>query len=125
METIGFFEVVLAVLWAVSSTMIYQRLKARTVELESMLLGELEHSISSVSESIETQLSTIGDHVREAADIDPLDAIELFRQNIINQFMTMGVEWVGNKFGQNMGVHQIETPDAPAEIPGPTLEDFN
>jgi len=93
------------VLWLVSSTMIYQRLKARSVELESMLLGELEQSIATVSNSIETQLATIGNHVREAADIDPLDQIEMFRQNIINQLMSMGVEWVGNKFGQNMGVH--------------------
>ncbi len=115
MESIGFFEVMLAVLWALSSTMIYQRLKARTVELEAMLLSELEESIATVSNSIETQLTSIGNHVREAADIDPLDAIEVFRQNIINQLMSMGVEWVGNKFGQNMGVHQIETPDAPPE----------
>lgn len=118
MEAIGFFEVVLAVLWAVSSTIIYQRLKARTVELESMLLGELEESIATVSNSIETQLTTIGNHVRDAADIDPLDQIEMFRQNIINQLMSMGVEWVGTKFGQNMGVHQIETPDAPPETHG-------
>ena len=124
MESIGFFEVMLAVLWALSSTMIYQRLKARTVELEAMLLSELEESIATVSNSIETQLTSIGNHVREAADIDPLDAIEVFRQNIINQLMSMGVEWVGNKFGQNMGVHQIETADAPPDTQGLPDLDF-
>ena len=124
MVSLGLFEGILAVLWAVTTAMIYQRLQGRIVELESMLLRELEEGIATVGDSIDSQLQKIGETVQQAADIDPLDQIELFRQTIINNLMSMGVEFIGKKFGAQLGVHSIEETEPPASSDGPRLEDF-
>ena len=61
------------------------------------LLEESESNIENLLSSIPQQMIP-----------DAMEQMELMRAGILNNLMNLGVQFVGKKFGLEMGVHQIE-----------------
>lgn len=114
-------EVLLGCLWAISCGFFWYILKRETARIDADVIkawDAFEKQVDSVAVEIRETLTSMEDEVREAVDVDVFEQMELMRQGIINNFLQMGIGFIGKKMGMEMGVHQIEPPDDPPEAHG-------
>jgi len=114
-------EVLLGCLWAISCGFFWHILRRETARIDADVIrawDAFEKQVDSVAVEIRETLASMEDEVREAVDVDVFEQMELMRQGIINNFLQMGIGFIGKKMGMEMGVHQIEPPDDPPETHG-------
>jgi hypothetical protein len=101
-------------LWLLSGGFFWRLLKRETARIDADVLrawDAFEKQVDSVALEIHETLASMEDEVREAVDVDVFEQMEIMRQGIINNFLQMGIGFIGKKMGMEMGVHQIEPPE--------------
>jgi len=107
-------EVLLGCLWLASSGFFWRLLKRETARIDGDVLrawDAFEKQVDSVAIEIQETLASMEEEVRDAVDVDVFEQMEIMRQGIINNFLQMGIGFIGKKMGMEMGVHQIEPPE--------------
>ena len=101
--SLGILTVVFGLVLGLAYRHIMQQIGLR----ENSLLNEIQILGNLLEESesnIENLLSSIPNQMMP----DALEQMEIMRAGILNNLMNLGVQFVGKKFGLDMGVHQIE-----------------
>ena len=74
---------------------------------ENSLLNEIQ-MLGNLLEESESNIENLLSSIPQQMIPDAMDQMEIMRAGILNNLMNLGVQFVGKKFGLEMGVHQIE-----------------
>jgi len=103
---------------------IYRAMSAVIDQKEQYLLEEidaLKQNLEDEKQLLQQQFENI---INSSQNIpSPSEQMELIRSGMLNNLMGMGVQWIGKRFGLDMGVHQLESPEAP-DATGGVLKDI-
>ena len=114
--TLSLYEVllglVLALAWYACRSKLMSEVAKVEIEMKEELAIQMHTLTDKIADNVQEQFDNMDEGIRDAVDFDPFEQIELFRASIMNNLLQMGVQWVGNKFGAELGVHQIEEPDS-------------
>ena len=101
--SLGILTVVFGLVLGLAYRHIMQQIGLR----ENSLLNEIQ-MLGNLLEESESNIENLLSSIPQQMIPDAMDQMEIMRAGILNNLMNLGVQFVGKKFGLEMGVHQIE-----------------
>jgi len=101
--SLGILTVVFGLVLGLAYRHIMQQIGLR----ENSLLNEIQ-ILGNLLEESESNIENLLSSLPQQMMPDALEQMEIMRAGILNNLMNLGVQFVGKKFGLDMGVHQIE-----------------
>lgn len=101
--SLGILTVVFGLVLGLAYRHIMQQIGLR----ENSLLNEIQ-MLGNLLEESESNIENLLSSIPQQMIPDAMEQMELMRAGILNNLMNLGVQFVGKKFGLEMGVHQIE-----------------
>lgn len=105
---LGLFEVGFTLCWGALLALVYRHFQQKVADVEARLLEEVTSNAQSIEQNVEDAFADLQKHIAAVGDIDPAQSIELqiasMKAGIMGKVLNMGVEYLGNKFGMNLGL---------------------